>query len=246
MTKFSDKASSWWPIMYGKFGGDILRSFQVLANIRKRVQNMSPSGARVKRCFARELPELCIPLAGAAGSAHCRGAGIWTSVPVPRLPVRTDGTRHQWCQCWRRCHHSPALGCRRWTADLQSEVHSADWALGRTLAWNASRTDLPARQSPPRALQLHVLQCNLRMFYLSGRRSTNWLKVECLLTLAIWSYGHEAEEYIFLNLPFPSNPKEILQFAVFWAPRSKICYYVLSAALFGLSAAPQHISQHYT
>ena len=34
------------------------------------------------------------------------------------------------------------------------------------------------------------------------------LKVECLLTLAIWSYGHEAEEYIFLNLPFPSNPKE--------------------------------------
>ena len=36
----------------------------------------------------------------------------------------------------------------------------------------------------------------------------NRLKVECLLTLAIWSYGHEAEEYIFLNLPFPSNPKE--------------------------------------
>ena len=34
------------------------------------------------------------------------------------------------------------------------------------------------------------------------------LKVECLLTLAIWSYGHEAEEYIFLNLPFPSNPNE--------------------------------------
>ena len=34
------------------------------------------------------------------------------------------------------------------------------------------------------------------------------LQVECLLTLAIWSYGHEAEEYIFLNLPFPSNPKE--------------------------------------
>ena len=34
------------------------------------------------------------------------------------------------------------------------------------------------------------------------------LKVECLLTLAIWSCGHESEEYIFLNLPFPSNPKE--------------------------------------
>ena len=34
------------------------------------------------------------------------------------------------------------------------------------------------------------------------------LKVECLLTLAIWNYGHEAEEYTFLNLPFPSNPKE--------------------------------------
>ena len=36
----------------------------------------------------------------------------------------------------------------------------------------------------------------------------NQLKVECLLTSAIWSYGHEAEVYIFLNLPFPSNPKE--------------------------------------
>ena len=34
------------------------------------------------------------------------------------------------------------------------------------------------------------------------------LKVECLLTLAIWSYGHEVEEYIFLNLPLPSNPME--------------------------------------
>ena len=34
------------------------------------------------------------------------------------------------------------------------------------------------------------------------------LKVECLLTSAIWSYGHEAEVYIFPNLPFPSNPKE--------------------------------------
>ena len=34
------------------------------------------------------------------------------------------------------------------------------------------------------------------------------LKVEYLLTSAIWSYGHEAEVYIFLNLPFPSNPKE--------------------------------------
>ena len=34
------------------------------------------------------------------------------------------------------------------------------------------------------------------------------LKVECLLTLAIWSYRYAAEEYIFLNLPFPSNPKE--------------------------------------
>ena len=33
------------------------------------------------------------------------------------------------------------------------------------------------------------------------------LKVECLLTSAIWSYGHEAEVYIFLNLPFPSNPQ---------------------------------------
>ena len=41
-----------------------------------------------------------------------------------------------------------------------------------------------------------------------GKNFCSKLKVECLLTLAIWSYGHEAEEYIFLNLPFPSNPKE--------------------------------------
>ena len=35
------------------------------------------------------------------------------------------------------------------------------------------------------------------------------LKVECLLTLAIWSYGHEAEEYIFseLTVSFKSQGK---------------------------------------
>ena len=49
-----------------------------------------------------------------------------------------------------------------------------------------------------------------------NKQTKKTLKVECLLTLAIWSYGHEAEEYIFLNLPFPSNPKGIFfQFAVF-------------------------------
>ena len=41
------------------------------------------------------------------------------------------------------------------------------------------------------------------------------LKVVCLLTLAIWSYGHEVEEYIFLDLPFPSNPWKILQLSAF-------------------------------
>ena len=52
------------------------------------------------------------------------------------------------------------------------------------------------RQHPSGPLQ--CFQC--------GR--TGHLKVECLLTSAIWSYGHEAEVYIFLNLPFPSKPKE--------------------------------------
>ena len=42
------------------------------------------------------------------------------------------------------------------------------------------------------------------------------LKVECLLTLAIWSYGHEAEEYIFFwTYRFLQTPRKILQFAVF-------------------------------
>ena len=49
---------------------------------------------------------------------------------------------------------------------------------------------------------------SLVKFYMNSRNGGLELKVECLLTLAIWSYGHEAEEYIFLNLPFPSNPKE--------------------------------------
>ena len=45
--------------------------------------------------------------------------------------------------------------------------------------------------------------CKITLYQLTIK-----LKVECLLTSAIWSYGHEAEVYIFLNLPFPSNPKE--------------------------------------
>ena len=70
--------------------------------------------------------------------------------------------------------------------------------------------------------------------------------VECLLTLAIRSYGHKAEEckavwrgcIFFWTYRFLQTPRKILQFAVFWAPLSKICYNMLSAA-------PQHISQHY-
>ena len=49
---------------------------------------------------------------------------------------------------------------------------------------------------------------SLPMSGLIGPIGTRLLKVECLLTSAIWSYEHEAEVYIFLNLPFPSNPKE--------------------------------------
>ena len=41
------------------------------------------------------------------------------------------------------------------------------------------------------------------------------LKVECVLTLAIWSYGYEAEEHIFLNFRFLQTIRKILQFAVF-------------------------------
>ena len=52
-------------------------------------------------------------------------------------------------------------------------------------------------------IQFSNVTCNI-----AGNKKHFNLKVECLLTLAIWSYGHEAEEYIFLNLPFPSNPKE--------------------------------------
>ena len=50
MTKFSDKVSNWCPIRYWKFGGYILRSSQVIANIREGGQNLPPpSGARVNR-----------------------------------------------------------------------------------------------------------------------------------------------------------------------------------------------------
>ena len=49
---------------------------------------------------------------------------------------------------------------------------------------------------------------NSRFAFTGKSFSVKGLKVECLLTSAIWSYGHEAEVYIFLNLPFPSNPKE--------------------------------------
>ena len=48
---------------------------------------------------------------------------------------------------------------------------------------------------------------DLQALVMTGRLFSS-LKIVCLLTLAIWSYWHEAEESIFLNLPFPSNPME--------------------------------------
>ena len=49
LTKFWDKVSNWCPIRYWKFGGDILRSSQVIANIREggRICPPPPSAARV-------------------------------------------------------------------------------------------------------------------------------------------------------------------------------------------------------
>ena len=59
------------------------------------------------------------------------------------------------------------------------------------------------------SLRYRRLRCDLiEVFKLVNDQQHGYLKVECLLTSAIWSYGHEAEVYIFLNLPFPSNPKE--------------------------------------
>ena len=68
----------------------------------------------------------------------------------------------------------------------------------------ASKYTGPAQY--PGALR-QVWAHNVKVQKLRGPRRES-LKVECLLTSAIWSYGHEAEVYIFLNLPFPSNPKE--------------------------------------
>ena len=54
------------------------------------------------------------------------------------------------------------------------------------------------------------------------------LKVECLLTSAIWSYGHEAEVYIFLNLPFPSNPKENSSICCIWStPEQNLLWHII-------------------
>ena len=46
LTKFLDKVSNWCPIRYWKFGGDILRSSQVIANIREggRICPPPPAG----------------------------------------------------------------------------------------------------------------------------------------------------------------------------------------------------------
>ena len=48
LTKFSDKVSNWCLIRYWKFGGDILRSSQVIANIREGAESAPPSGAWIK------------------------------------------------------------------------------------------------------------------------------------------------------------------------------------------------------
>ena len=45
-TKYSDKVSNWCPIRYWKFGGDILRSSQAIANIREGGGRICPAAGR--------------------------------------------------------------------------------------------------------------------------------------------------------------------------------------------------------
>ena len=69
------------------------------------------------------------------------------------------------------------------------------------------------------------------------------LKVECLLTLAIWSYGHEAEEYIFLNLPFPSNPKENSSIrCILSTPEQNLLLRIIGCTIRAIGCTPTHFT----
>ena len=71
----------------------------------------------------------------------------------------------------------------------------------------------------------------------------NELKVECLLTLAIWSYGHEAEEYIFLNLPFPSNPKENSSIrCILSTPEQNLLLRIIGCTIRAIGCTPKHFT----
>ena len=51
LTKVSDKVSNWCPIRYWEFGGDILRSSQVIANIREGGRICPPAGRGLTRAL---------------------------------------------------------------------------------------------------------------------------------------------------------------------------------------------------
>ena len=68
-------------------------------------------------------------------------------------------------------------------------------------------------------------------------------KVECLLTLAIWSYGHETEEYIFLNLPFPSNPKENSSIrCILSTPEQNLLLRIIGCTIRAIGCTPTHFT----
>ena len=102
-------------------------------------------------------------------------------LPLPAAPI--DSTLHSVCFFF---------------LTSRGFLMSHSWALLRCLVSGGSVINIYARLPQTRYLPPPSASFTASVS----------LKVECLLTLAIWSYGHEAEEYIFLNLPFPSIPKE--------------------------------------
>ena len=78
LTKLSDKMSNWCPIRYWKFGVDILRSFQVITNIREGAILPSLCRARVKSHLKHRC--ICLSANRCGESAETKAENAFISV----------------------------------------------------------------------------------------------------------------------------------------------------------------------
>ena len=146
LTKFLVKVLNWCPIRYWKFGGDILRSSQVIANIREGAESAPPAGrglrsVKMKHPIARLQKKLRLPAGPslpvtayqlAPPSGRC--SDVWRS---PAAALNRPGPHRTRQRCSGPvCDRPSALGRSQTGPEQRWRVW---WGPGTKPAWR--RTD---------------------------------------------------------------------------------------------------------